>query len=301
MSGGDERGHQLVHRTGTDHRLDAAGLEQVAGEADPSAVGRHRAERGQEHPRPRRERRRRDRAAPRTPRRSGCGQQRPLRSRAGTGAADHRLLVEERELADAGDAGRGGARSRRSRRPRVVGEQRAASSPDSSAASAPPDRSMPVKMSHAAWASWSVRDSTYHEPAAGSLTRARLDSSCRIDWVLRASRRPKSSGSTDRRVERLDRDRVGAGRPRRRNRPPSCAAGSPTGRAGSASPREVTACWRCTAAIDAAQRRDPGPDPPGGSQLGDRGELVGGHRVPALDRGRAPRPRVQPASVSARR
>ena len=44
-------------------------------------------------------------------------------------------------------------------------------------------------------ASSSVSRSTYHEPPAGSMTRATWDSSASTDWVLRASRRPRSLGT----------------------------------------------------------------------------------------------------------
>ena len=73
-----------------------------------------------------------------------------------------------------------------------VAAKRPASEPLSTAATNPPAASISWKNAHAAAASSAVSASTYAEPAAGSATRPRLDSSARIDWVLRASRRPSS-------------------------------------------------------------------------------------------------------------
>ena len=56
------------------------------------------------------------------------------------------------------------------------------------------------------------------EPAAGSATFARLDSSSRMSCVLRAMRRAKRSGRPMRRGERQHRDRVGAAEPGREHR-----------------------------------------------------------------------------------
>ena len=116
--------------------------------------------------------------------------------------------------------------------------------PSSRAASAPPARSMPVKTSHAAAASCSVSDSTYQEPPAASVTRARLDSSDRIDWVLRAMRRAKSS---DRPIAASNGVTVIA------SAPPTAAAKQPIvarsmfthGSRRVSSAGEVTACWAC--------------------------------------------------------
>ncbi len=70
-----------------------------------------------------------------------------------------------------------------------VSASRPASSPEARAAAMPPDRSRSVKTVQARWASASVRDSTYQDPPAGSITPASLDSAISIDWVLRAIRR----------------------------------------------------------------------------------------------------------------
>ena len=66
---------------------------------------------------------------------------------------------------------------------------RSARSPESSAATTPPAASSSWKKAHAARASPSVSVSAYHEPPAGSITRARCASMTSSDWVLRAIRR----------------------------------------------------------------------------------------------------------------
>ena len=66
---------------------------------------------------------------------------------------------------------------------------RSATSPESSAATAPPAASSSWKKAQAARASPSVSDSTNHDPPAGSITRARCASMTSSDWVLRAIRR----------------------------------------------------------------------------------------------------------------
>lgn len=71
---------------------------------------------------------------------------------------------------------------------------RSATSPEPSAAAWPPARSISWKNDQAASASSSVSRSTYQEPPAGSMTRARCDSSSRIVEVLRAMRRANASG-----------------------------------------------------------------------------------------------------------
>ncbi len=60
------------------------------------------------------------------------------------------------------------------------------------------------------WQSASVSASMAPEPAAGSATRWRFDSSIRMVCVLRAMRRAKASGSAERRAEGQHRHRVGA-------------------------------------------------------------------------------------------
>ena len=66
--------------------------------------------------------------------------------------------------------------------------------PCSSAAHAPPARSISWNWVQAARQSCSVMSSTPPAPAAGSVTRARFDSSSRTSWVLRAIRRANRSG-----------------------------------------------------------------------------------------------------------
>ena len=126
--------------------------------------------------------------------------------------------------------------------------------------------------------------STYQEPPAASRTRPRLDSSCRIDWVLRAIRRARSSGSPS---------AASNGSTVIASAPPTAAAKQATvvrsmfthGSRRVIIAAEVTACCRCPrAGSRRAERGDPGPDPPGRAQLGDRGELVRGDREPELHR-----------------
>ena len=145
--------------------------------------------------------------------------------------------------------------------------------------------------------------STYQEPPAGSMTRARLDSSCRIDWVLRAMRRAKSSGSPMRGVERQHGDRVGAADRGREAARSWCAACSPTGRAGSSSPPTSprAGAGRRRSATGPGQFGDAVPDPARGPQLGDRQELVGGDREAELERRQRVVDASAPPSVSARR
>ena len=97
-------------------------------------------------------------------------------------------------------------------------------------------RSISWKNAQAARASSSVSDSTYQEPPAGSITRARCDSSTRSDWVLRAIRRENGVGSAERGVERQHGDRVGAADAGGEAGDGGRAACSPTGRGGSSSP-----------------------------------------------------------------
>ena len=87
---------------------------------------------------------------------------------------------------------------------------RSSSSPESSAATAPPAASSSWKNAQAARASASVSASTYQEPPAGSITRARCASSTSSAWVLRAIRRENGSRRPDRGVERRHGDRVRA-------------------------------------------------------------------------------------------
>ena len=67
--------------------------------------------------------------------------------------------------------------------------------PLASAAAMPPAASISRNSAQAARQSWSVKSSTAPEPAAGSATLARWDSSRRTSWVLRAMRRAKRSGN----------------------------------------------------------------------------------------------------------
>ena len=80
---------------------------------------------------------------------------------------------------------RAAASARRSR----TSATRSATRPASSAAITPPAASISWKNAHAAAASSRVRDSTNHEPPAGSITRARWASCTSRAWVLRAIRR----------------------------------------------------------------------------------------------------------------
>ncbi len=80
----------------------------------------------------------------------------------------------------------------RSRRVRTA-PMRSSSSPESSAATAPPAASSSWKNAQAARASAAVCASTYQEPPAGSITRARCASSTSNAWVLRAIRRENGS------------------------------------------------------------------------------------------------------------
>jgi len=123
---------------------------------------------------------------------------------------------------------------------------RSPTSPDDSAAACPPARSISWNQAQAARASSSVRLSTYQEPPAGSITRARCDSSTRIAWVLRAIRRAKASGRPS---------ALSKGCTVTASAPPTPAARQATvprsmftqGSRSVAITDEVTACWRCAA------------------------------------------------------
>ncbi len=120
---------------------------------------------------------------------------------------------------------------------------RSATSPDRRPATIPPARSISVNQAQAASASSAVSDSTYQEPPAGSVTRIRLDSSCRRVWVLRAIRREKSSGRPR---------RVSNGRTVTASAPPTPAPKQASvvrsmftqGSRRVIIAAEVTACWR---------------------------------------------------------
>ena len=78
------------------------------------------------------------------------------------------------------------------RRASRVAASRSATRPFDAAATRPPAASISWNHAHAAAASSVVKRSTYHDPAAGSVTSARCDSRSRIDCVLRPMRRPSS-------------------------------------------------------------------------------------------------------------
>ena len=219
--------------------LDAAGLEQVAGEAGARGVRGQRAQGGQEDPRPGAGRgehaRRSGRAAPRTPRRGGTRGSPPA-GRLGRGRARRPAArPRSRELADPGDrvAARGHValaprpRPRPSRSATQPGAQRG----DRAARALDLLEERPGRVGQLVG-----ERSTYQEPPAGSITRARCDSSTRSAWVLRAIRRENGVRQAERGVEGQHGDRVGAADARRRSRRPWRAAGSPTGRGGSSSP-----------------------------------------------------------------
>ena len=183
---GPERGDDLVEVSQADDGLDAAGLEQVGREADPRPMRGDRTERGQEDDRPRL---------------GGVG---TVAQRLEVLRVAHRRQRAATRPAGAGARTTGSSSTNANSLTPVIGARRWAMSsarssravassasivPSSSAASAPPARSIAVNRDHAARASSSVSDSMYQEPPAASITRARLDSSCRTDWVLRAMRR----------------------------------------------------------------------------------------------------------------
>ena len=193
------------------------------------------AERGEQDLRPRAGRRQ-ERVGPGPQRLERRGPAHPRQAAAGRGrggVAHRRPLAEVGELADPGDRLAAVGQVRRALGP--VLRDAAATRPLPSAACWPPARSICWNQSQAARASWSVSCSTYQEPPAGSITRARLDSSSSIAWVLRAIRRAKSSG----RPSALSKgSTVTASAPPTPapGRRPWCAACSPTGRARSSSP-----------------------------------------------------------------
>ena len=220
-------------RAGLD-RLDAAGGQQVAGEPGARGVGGERAERGQERARAGAGRGQHGvgavAAAPRTAPPAGRPAARRRSGRRQRLALDG-LLGQVGELADPGDRRCAGWPTSASRCARTA-PTRSATRPESSAATAPPAASISWKNAHPARARPSVSDSTSQEPPAGSITRARCDSSTSSAWVLRAIRRENGGGGADRGVERRHGDRVRPRRRRRRSRPACRAAGSRRGRAG---------------------------------------------------------------------
>ena len=229
------------------HGLDAARLEEVGGEGRPRGVrgGRARARPG----RPRAGRRwppgarRSGPAAPRTPRRGAPGAAR-RRGPAGRGLALDGRLGEMRELADPGDRFAAVGQVLRAALPRWP---RAARRPARSAGPRPgrPRRSISWNHAQAAWASSSVSRSTYQEPPAGSITRARCDSSSRIGGGVAGDPAGEGVGQ----AERVRRRAARSPRPRRR-RPAASAATVVRSMFTHGSRRviitgEVTACWRC--------------------------------------------------------
>ena len=200
--------------------------------------------------------------------------------RAATGA-----LVEVGELAHPGDRGPAGGHVALPPRPhRRRSAPRAARSP--ARRRAPPAASISWKNAHAARASSAVSDSTYQEPPAGSITRARCASSTSSAWVLRAIRRENGSDAAERGVERRHGDRVGAADPG--GEPGDGAAQQVPVRVAPGEHRRRADGVLELRAGRAAGLGDPRPQPPGRAQLGDRRELLGGRRVAELQQ---PRPR----------
>ena len=163
---------------------------------------------------------------------------------------------------------------------------RSATSPESSAATTPPAASSSWKNAQAARASSSVRDSTNHEPPAGSITRARCASMTSSDWVLRAIRRENGVD---------DPSAASNGATVTASAPPTPAAKPatvPRSRFTYGSRRvyivgDATACTAGAgpAAVSrsaAARLQHPGPQAAGGAQLRDGRELLGGDREPQL-------------------
>ena len=191
-------GRRRVHRHRVVHGLDPARLEQVRGERGPRGVRRRGAERREEDPGPGAGRRQMGvrPGAQRLERlvATDRGQSADARSAPGAGSRSTGRLRELRELADAGDRLRAPRQILAARRP--GGRQPLA---DQAGARAPrPDRRparSPGRTPRRRRRVRSVSRSTYQEPPAGSITRARCDSSSRIVDVLRAIRRANASGS----------------------------------------------------------------------------------------------------------
>ena len=139
----------------------------------------------------------------------------------------------------------------------------------------PPWRSISWKMSQAFSATWSVSQSRYQLPPAGSITRCRWASSCRMRTVLRAMRRLKASGRPSTASNGTD---VIA------SAPPTPAAKQPTVfrsrfTYGSRSGQHALADpgvnpHRAGRRRAAARLDDPRPQPAGGPQLGDGQEVM---------------------------
>ena len=280
-------------------RLEAAGLEQVAGERRPRGVPGDRADRGEVDPRRGRGVGAR-RAAPRTPARPAPAAARRWAA-SGGGLALGQLLGQVRELADAGDRV-GAVWPAASTRSSQAAAIRSRTRPESSAAARPPARSISVNQSQA---------------ALGERVGQRLDVPGAAGRVEHAGQVPlldqqalgvagdpagEGVGQPERGVERLHGDDVGAAHAR--------------GEAGDRRAQQVhprVALRRHHRRGDgvlplaahvrrgAADLADPVPQPARGAQRGDRRELVGGRARSGTRAGRTPRRRVRPPSVSARR
>ena len=270
-------------------RRDAADLEEVLGEAGPGGVD-GRGARGWRGTRPGR------------PARRGLGARTQRLERRGPAVRGRRRRLGAPAPADRGrravSSMSGNSLEPGERLPavgdvasrRAASVRRCASSTQPSSRRAPPARRPPRSpgSSPAASASSSVKRSTYHDPPAGSLTRpGRTPSAARL--------RVAGEAPAERRRRRGD-DSVSRGSTVTASAPPTPAAKHATVRAQQVHPRVVAGQHRrrghrVQQRCGRRRRRhrhlgDPCPQPPGGAELGDGGELVGGRREAELEQGR---------------